>query len=180
MVKSQLILDYINSIDLRPYSESFDSPAALAAWFAERDLLDRGGRVTTNDLREAIELREALRTLLGAHNGFDGDLAAASEVVDRVARRADVCVRFRDGLMRLEPEAAGVRGALGAVVAEVAAAMTDGTWERMKICRADDCRWAFLDTARNQSRAWCSMSSCGNREKMRAYRARQGHGSNGH
>jgi len=45
----------------------------------------------------------------------------------------------------------------------------------MKACRADDCKWAFLDTAKNQSRAWCSMSSCGNREKMRAYRARHAH-----
>jgi predicted RNA-binding Zn ribbon-like protein len=50
--------------------------------------------------------------------------------------------------------------------------MADGTWERMKACRADDCRWAFLDTAKNRSRAWCSMQSCGNRAKVAAYRER--------
>ena len=60
----------------------------------------------------------------------------------------------------------------GLVVTEVTAGMADGTWERMKACRADDCLWAFLDTAKNQSRAWCSMRSCGNREKARVYRER--------
>jgi predicted RNA-binding Zn ribbon-like protein len=50
--------------------------------------------------------------------------------------------------------------------------MADATWERMKACRADDCRWAYLDTARNRSRAWCSMRVCGNRAKVQAYRER--------
>jgi predicted RNA-binding Zn ribbon-like protein len=65
-----------------------------------------------------------------------------------------------------------VRGALGRILAEVFAGMADGTWERLKACRADGCRWAFLDTAKNRSRAWCSMQSCGNRAKVAAYRER--------
>ena len=31
--------------------------------------------------------------------------------------------------------------------------MVDGIWERMKACKADDCRWAFLDTSKNSTRA---------------------------
>jgi predicted RNA-binding Zn ribbon-like protein len=171
-VNPDLVLDFVNTLDLMPRSEAFDSPASLAAWLTERDLLPEGARVTQADLRDAIELREAIRTLLGAHNGVPGDVSAASEVLDGALCRANLCVRFQEGTMRLEPEAAGVRGALGRVLAEVASAMTDGVWERMKACRADDCLWAYLDTAKNQSRAWCSMSSCGNRAKVRAYRAR--------
>jgi predicted RNA-binding Zn ribbon-like protein len=45
--------------------------------------------------------------------------------------------------------------------------------ERVKICPADDCRWAFHDNSRNGSRQWCSMAVCGNRAKARAHRARQ-------
>jgi len=78
----------------------------------------------------------------------------------------------RGGVARPEPAAAGVRGALGHILAEVCAEMADGTWERMKACRADDCKFAFLDTAKNRSRAWCSMQSCGNRAKVAAYRER--------
>jgi predicted RNA-binding Zn ribbon-like protein len=172
MVNPALVIDFVNTLDLSPRSEALDSPAALGAWLRERDLLPEGARVTRNDLRDAIELREAIRTLLGAHNEVPGDVAAASEVLDGALCRANLCVRFQEGALRLEAEAAGVRGALGRILAEVAAAMTDGVWERMKACRADDCLWAYLDTAKNQSRAWCSMQSCGNRAKVRAYRAR--------
>jgi predicted RNA-binding Zn ribbon-like protein len=36
-------------------------------------------------------------------------------------------------------------------------------------CGASDCQWLFLDTSKNRSRQWCSMSSCGNREKARRH-----------
>jgi predicted RNA-binding Zn ribbon-like protein len=45
-------------------------------------------------------------------------------------------------------------------------------------CGADDCRWLFLDTTKNRSRQWCSMQSCGNRQKARRHyqRLRQSRG----
>jgi predicted RNA-binding Zn ribbon-like protein len=173
VVNCDLVLDYVNSLELRPHEEQLDRPAALVAWLAERDLVPAGTKASAGDLREAIELREALRTLLAAHNGVDGDVEGASKVLDRVARSAKVGVCFAGGDLHLDPMTVGIKGALGTIVADVARAMSDGTWHRMKACRADDCLWAFLDTAKNQSRAWCSMSSCGNREKVRAYRARR-------
>jgi predicted RNA-binding Zn ribbon-like protein len=93
-------------------------------------------------------------------------------VLDAAAQRSGLGIRFADGTARAEPSAGGVRGALGRILAEVSAGMADGTWERVKACRADDCRFAFLDTAKNRSRAWCSMQSCGNRAKVAAYRER--------
>jgi predicted RNA-binding Zn ribbon-like protein len=35
------------------------------------------------------------------------------------------------------------------------------------------CGWLFLDTSKNQSRRWCSMNTCGTRDKMRRYHKRQ-------
>jgi len=81
-------------------------------------------------------------------------------------------VRFRDGTSLLEPCAEGPDGALAALLAPVAEAMSDGTWARVKACRADGCRWAFYDFSRNRSGTWCEMAVCGNREKVRAYRER--------
>ena len=52
-------------------------------------------------------------------------------------------------------------------------AQIDGTWDRLKICAADDCRWAFFDASKNRGGHWCTMELCGNREKNRAYRARR-------
>ena len=39
--------------------------------------------------------------------------------------------------------------------------------------RSEFCFWLFLDTTRNRSRQWCSMTSCGNREKARRHYQRQ-------
>ena len=51
--------------------------------------------------------------------------------------------------------------------------MATGTWERLKVCRQESCRWAFYDNTKNRSGVWCNMASCGNRAKARAYRARR-------
>jgi predicted RNA-binding Zn ribbon-like protein len=94
-------------------------------------------------------------------------------VLDRAARRARLGVRFRAGAGQLEPSSGGVDGAIGRLLGIAAAAMLDGSWPRLKACRAEDCRWAFYDHARNHSRTWCSMAVCGNRAKARAYRSRR-------
>ncbi len=117
-------------------------------------------------------MREALRELLRANNGIDVDEAAAAATLDAAARRAGLTVRFDAGAVRLVPGARGVQGALGGVLAAAAEAMADGSWQRLKACRADDCRWAFVDQARNHSRQWCDMRVCGNRQKARVFRAR--------
>ena len=172
---SDLILDFVNTLDLRPLSEGLETPKALGDWLAARGLLDQGSRISGADLEETKRVREALRDLLAAQNELEVDVAKAGAELDDAICRAKLALRFSDGAMRLVPGAAGVRGAVGKILAEVSAAMANGTFERMKACRADDCRWAFLDTAKNRSRAWCSMESCGNRAKVHAYRARHSH-----
>ena len=116
-----------------------------------------------------IALREALRALL-----VDKRDPAAIAALDRMARDAHLVVSFeRDGSARLTPAGDGVDALVASLLAIVARAQADGTWSRMKACRADDCRWAFYDRSRNRSRTWCSMRECGNRAKARSYRARQ-------
>ena len=79
-----------------------------------------------------------------------------------------------DGTVTVRLEPAGPRvlgeGPVGRLLAIIAAAPA---WDRVKVCGAEDCRWAFYDASRNHSRTWCSMSDCGNRAKARAYRARE-------
>ena len=51
-------------------------------------------------------------------------------------------------------------------------AAADGLWWRLKICAWDECEWAYYDHSRNRSRSYCEYG-CGNKLKIRAYRARQ-------
>ena len=175
MVNTQLVEDFVNSLELRPHVEQLGTPAELREWLVGRGLLADGSRVTDAELEEAHRVREALRDVLSAKNGIEVDLDAATSEIDAAARRAGLELRFDPTCPRVEPTVAGVRGAIGRILVEVYDEMVDGVWERMKACRAEDCRWAFLDTSKNRSRAWCSMDSCGNRAKVHAYRQRHHH-----
>jgi predicted RNA-binding Zn ribbon-like protein len=77
-----------------------------------------------------------------------------------------------DGKPRLEPKAKGIVGAMGRIVATLYAAMEDEGWTRLKLCSSQTCRWAFYDRSKNHSSRWCTMASCGNRDKARRFRSR--------
>lgn len=174
---NELIKAFVNTLHKDPKGdeEELASPAALTAWLGGRGLLEGDVRGTAAELRRATDLREALRRLLLANNGVEVDVGAACAVLNDVTRRAKLELRFTNALPALVPVAGGVDGALGRVVVAMQTSVADGSWHRLKACRASDCEWAFFDNAKNASRAWCSMSSCGNREKARAYRARHAH-----
>ncbi|MFZ1881825.1 MAG: CGNR zinc finger domain-containing protein [Gaiellaceae bacterium] len=131
----------------------------LPDWLAERG--------ATGELKRARELREALRLLVLANNGFalpaDSDaLRVVNSAAERVRLRVDVGSR-----VHLD----GGGDALAAVCAVALVAMLDGTWSRLKACR--NCHWSFYDNSPNRSATWCSMQLCGNRTKTRAYRRRK-------
>jgi predicted RNA-binding Zn ribbon-like protein len=173
---NKLIEDFVNTLHKDPHGdeEQLASPASLAAWLQGKGLLE-GSRVTAAELRRAVELREALRQLLLSNNGIEVDVGAACAVLNAVTRRAKLELRFTNALPALVPTTGGVDGALGRIVVAMQTSVADGSWHRLKACRASDCEWAFFDHAKNASRAWCSMRSCGNREKARVYRARHTH-----
>lgn len=173
----ELIGSFVNtlhrSVDAgEPDVERLDSPQALRSWMEEHGIRS-GGHLGTEELRTAIEFREALRMLLWANNGAHLDREAL-----RTLRRA-----AERGLIRIEIDSRGeavarpARADLEALFARLLAAVADsqaaGTWERIKACAAEDCQWAFYDRSRNRSRTWCTMEVCGNRAKTRAYRARR-------
>jgi predicted RNA-binding Zn ribbon-like protein len=147
--------------------------AGMAEWFAHEGLAPNGLRATIDDLARATELREALRAVLAAHNSGDPPPGEVSRALDAAAHRARLRLHFDDGGgASLVPEAAGVDGALGRLLAIVHDSIAQGTWGRLKACREHECGWAFYDRTKNRSGAWCSMERCGNRAKARAYRER--------
>jgi hypothetical protein len=134
----------INTFDVEEGTDSLSGE-----WLVEHGLADSADV----DLDPVRAFREGLREML-----------SGGEIVDFPE---PVVVRFTPS-----PRLEGA-GPIGRSLAIIATAAADGTWERLKICPADDCRWAFCDFSRNHARTRCSMSGCGNRAKARAYRARQ-------
>jgi predicted RNA-binding Zn ribbon-like protein len=167
------VQDFVNTYDFDSGSDELATPARLRDWLADRALLGRGDSVSPADRDRALALREALRSLLLANNG-ERVQRGVVETLNRVAEAARFSIRFGPGApARLQPEAAGVRGALGRIISIVLASISEGTWKRLKACRDDVCRAAFYDHSKNRSGTWCAMAVCGNRAKARSYRQRR-------
>ena len=168
-----LVIDFVNTLDVETAADSIANPEQLGAWLAEHGLLVEGAATSPGEHAAALRLREALRQLMLANNERDGDVGAAWSELERTARDGELAVHFTgEGAVSVAPGAGGVAGALSKLLAPVAAGLADGSWARVKACRAAQCEWAFYDRSRNRSGVWCDMAVCGNRTKVRAYRSR--------
>ncbi len=168
-----LVQRFVNTVDLESGEDELTSPEALRDGFAERGLMEGSEKVGPADLRRAIDVREGLRAVLLQNNGLPLD-SERVERLDRAVRRAGVRVRFTPGKdPELVSDAEGVDGAIARLMAIVAAAVEHGRWERLKACPREECEWAFYDKSKNRSGRWCTMESCGNIEKAKAFRARR-------
>jgi predicted RNA-binding Zn ribbon-like protein len=165
----ELVRDFVNTLDVDTGQDELTSPAALAAWLREHGL-ETTLSATEDDLRDAVALRESLRAALrGNHAGAERSAPAG---LDELMADYPLQLSLRTGTPELQPAGRGAHAGLGRIVAAVAASHADRSWSRLKVCAESTCQWAFLDTSRNQSRSWCSMSVCGNRAKTKAYRTR--------
>ena len=165
-----LVEDFVNSVEMPDGEDELADAARTRAW------LERHGvTVTAVDESERaglVELREALRDLL------EGNACGSvpPDAVDRVMRQLNGAalgaVISPEGA-ELVAAGAGVTAFIGELAAAMVSATMEGTWRRLKVCRSEDCRWAFYDSSKNARRSWCSMRVCGCRSKSRAYRARK-------
>jgi predicted RNA-binding Zn ribbon-like protein len=120
------------------------------------------------------DIREGLRELLGVHTGSDADTDTVGRM-NAALSGAEVVLRIGPERTRLEGRE-GVDHVIARIGQAVMTAQADGSWERLKVCRNDDCRWAFFDASRNRSGVWCDMGLCGSQAKVRAYRQRRSAG----
>src|SRR4051794_31911689 len=127
----RLVQSFVNTVDLEHGREWLGDPHELAVWAVERRVAPPGTRFDEADLARAVDLREALRALLAANRDRQRN-AAALAVLTKAAHAAALTVSFDEGAPTLESRADGVDGLCGRLVGVAAAAMLDGSWERLK------------------------------------------------
>lgn len=167
-----LIRLFVNTLDYPAGPDVLGTTDGAAEWC-------RGhGLPPPSNLRELERLRgfrEALRRLLAADNASD-ERAAAWEGMRSYLESARFSLALRPPyLPSLEPAGNGVDRTIAILLAVVYDAISAGTWQRMRACRKESCRFAYYDRSKNGSRAWCSMAICGNREKAQRRRSRKRH-----
>ncbi len=162
-----LVQAFANTAAARKKREELGSPAELRRWLEHRGLLDGDTQLSPEDHAQALRARRALRSLLAANNGGGREPAAIDLLDEAIAGTRFELALDAGGPARFEPVSAGVRAALGRLLAIVAAARNAGTWRRLKTCADPECRTAFFDTS---SRArWCTQR-CGDRMRARTRR----------
>lgn len=170
----RMVQAFVNTLDIENDREELVGPADVRDLLVRIGALPAGaGPLTEADVRQALAVREALRSLLLENNGGAPD-EEAHATLERAARSAHLSLAFgTKGGLELAPAAGGLDAALGRLLAVVYTAMAEGTWPRLKACPRDVCFWVFYDRSKNLSGKWCAMSVCGNRtKKARASRGR--------
>lgn len=125
----------------------------------------------------AIRLRDDLYAVLVAASEGQEPAPERLEILNALLRESAAHRALAHGTAGYEwmwaPEAVNRPEALLWPIAHSAAELLTSEWlDRVGVCSADTCGWLFVDESRNRSRRWCDMKDCGNRAKVRRYRAR--------
>lgn len=184
-------LDLVNTLDERPS----DSPVETLATYRDlvrfvelaglvepslaARLLKLDGRTCPHTVEPVRRLREHLYDfLVTAHLGRparqpDLDAISAAIRAAHAARRLVACptpgTAAHDWSRPLAPEIP-----LHACSLAVECLLVDADRGAIRKCGAADCGVFYLDTSKGGRRQWCSMKSCGNRQKQRRWRSSAG------
>ncbi len=124
-------------------------------------------------LERAIALRETIyrifSTVAAGQEPERSDLETLNTALRQAFSQLEV-VRSGDGFdwtwMQDEDDLDRI---LWPVARSAADTLTSGDLKRVRQCARHGCDWLFVDTSKNHSRRWCSMSTCGSRVKSRRY-----------
>jgi predicted RNA-binding Zn ribbon-like protein len=121
-----------------------------------------------DELAAAHDLRAAMHAAFAAIARGDAPPPAALRLLTDTNAAAAAASRLarRDGAWALDWPARDPRRVRFAVTVDAIALLGDPQrLARVRLCPGRDCGWLFLDASGR--RRWCSMTTCGSREKMR-------------
>lgn len=176
---NSLCLDFANTVNKRPEPDRDYLATArdlrrwtrLAAAAHGPAVQIAAGRAAYRDdlLHEAIRLREAVYAIFA--NVVEGHEPADRDVAVVTAKYAQglayASLRPAGNAFVLTWPADDARRTLWAVAHDAVQHLLAGPLDR--IGRCPSCRWLFVDISKNRQRRWCSMATCGSRDKSRHY-----------
>lgn len=172
-VSGRQCLDFFGTLKHRDSSreELLTQPQSLSDWAVQADLVDTAFDVADDDLAAAIALREAgYRTVVARLDGH-GPRAGDVMLINQWAARPRLTPRLhRSGSVSRDGSASQLLATLAADLLDL---LAGAEFANVKRCAHPECTRLYLDSSRAKNRHWCGMSTCGNRAKVQAFRARQ-------
>jgi predicted RNA-binding Zn ribbon-like protein len=190
-VDAERVLAFVNTLSARPTAapvERLVNYEALVTWAREQQLLTGAAserllaqarkhpQQAAAVLARARDLREALDRLATAIDARHIPSPSTLDTISETLAAAYAHGRLvpHDGALQW---VASAEDELDRVLWEVARAagrlVVSPRLTRVRACAAGDCGWWFVDDTKNRSRRWCDMKICGNREKLRRFRAKE-------
>jgi predicted RNA-binding Zn ribbon-like protein len=178
-VGNALCLDFVNSVNARPAPSDdwLATPDSSAIWarsvgVALSSLPDESTLAAARELRES--LYRIFSAVARAEEPPGRDLDALADGYARTTAHSRLG-REHDAYVWIAPGPRTLATLLGEVSSSGVDLLTRGPLDRIGECPS--CRWLFVDTSRNARRRWCSMATCGSRDKARRYYATHAIGS---
>ncbi|MBJ6135758.1 CGNR zinc finger domain-containing protein [Ochrobactrum sp. Q0168] len=158
--------------------ELIDGPDAFGRWAVATGEfgLDKPFTPNEGEMQDALRFRAVLRE--GAESLLAGAAPSKNTVAvvnEKLACSPVVSVLVeKDGGWDLVPRfVTGPAAALlGKIAADFSQTLLSGQSNRLRRCEHPACVMLFIDTSKNGRRRWCSMETCGNREKAASHRTR--------
>ena len=166
------VLDFVATVAERTTvnEEKLRSPADLADWVRQSRIVDNPPTVTTGQLEQAKQLREALFALVSGLIDGTPPPPADRDLVNAAALRPRPTVQLSSNG---EVSRYGDIDAVLAVLAQDCLDLFDSAdRQALHWCADPRCTRPFIDRSRGHRRRWCGMKGCGDRAKAAAYRAR--------
>jgi predicted RNA-binding Zn ribbon-like protein len=170
----RLVQALVNTLNAELGQDLLGTAADATRWLGAAGLLSADSPLTVAEHRGLVELREAIRQVLGTHTEGRADAEAASRLsVALGCCRLAAAIDPAGAVALVSADHDPFARVVGSVAIAIAEAGAVGTWQRLKSCPGQLCGWAFYDRSASARSRWCSMQVCGARSKMRAYRDRQ-------
>jgi predicted RNA-binding Zn ribbon-like protein len=129
----------------------------------------------TGLLAPAIELREEIRRLVTCRKeGNPLNPATLNQFLSEGASHVKL-LKSKDGSLTVDRawESGTPRQVLAPLAEAAAGLLANGDFSLIRRCESEQCVLWFYDRTKSHHRRWCSMTSCGNRHKVAAFRQRQ-------
>jgi predicted RNA-binding Zn ribbon-like protein len=182
-IADHLALDFLNSVagTGEARAEFLATDEHVLNWLEQAGMpVEQAARAlkaaSPGSLREAaLALREAGRTLVARRKaGKVGDPAQLNRLLARDGAYQQLVWRPGAPPQRFAHRHVDAPEDLLVPVAEAIAELLEtGDFQLVRTCEKPDCTLWFYDRTKSHRRRWCSMSICGNRMKVAAFRARQ-------
>jgi predicted RNA-binding Zn ribbon-like protein len=147
--------------------------AALRRWAGQHEREAAAALAAARDLREAIY--RIFSAIAAKGPAPAADLSRLNDWLRGCLGHLHVTAR-RGGYQWAWVPAPVPERVLWPVVRSAADLLVAPERAQLRECQSETCSWLFVDRSRTKQRRWCSMSTCGNRAKVRRFHERQRRG----